>query len=255
MKKLTLVITICSVIVFGAYAQKNDAAEKRRVGTISGVETCCGIGVVLQKGNSSEITIKGTPEAIAALKTNVRNGVLKVSYDDKLRKGFKQKRVNVTVYASVNTLTEVGASSGGSVKSVVEFQVGKIEIEASSGGSVQLSLKAQKIDVDANSGAEIKLNVDAREVDVDANSGSSVTLKGNAGFADIDVSSGANVNAKGMLAGEVKADVNSAGKAVVSVKDALRAIVNSSGKLTYFGNPSQKSTSSNSGGKIISGGN
>lgn len=128
------------------------------------------------------------------------------------------------------------------------------DLDASSGSSIDSEdvLETKKLDVDISSGASINLEVDADIVDADISSGSTLTLSGITDEQKIDISSGASYIAKALKSKKAAVDASSGSSATVNCTMEIRAEASSGATINYFGNPKEKQIDTDkwSGGSI-----
>lgn len=120
------------------------------------------------------------------------------------------------VFSMTGTLTdsesiEVSASSGG-VANFEKIISRKIELDASSGGSVKVQSAEGKFEADASSGGTIHVaGVKGSELEADASSGGGVTIQAAVcNEVEADASSGGSIGIEGIKADVVDANVSSA---------------------------------------------
>jgi hypothetical protein len=228
----TFILSIfCCLFTVAACAQDKQT-ETRPVESFNGINVCCGIRVYLTEGKSSTITVKALSDDLKDLVTEVKNGILNISYKKTKIKFRKNNRIEV--YVTAENLSSFEAGSGGSIEGTGDIRGKGLKISANSGGSIRLNLKAENITCHSNSGG-------------------SVNLTGSATTAALSANSGGVLDLKEMTVNKVTADANSGGVIKINVVDELVASANSGGIITYYGNPPKANASSNSGGVIKKG--
>lgn len=229
MRKLRLILILCCIFSLNVSGQ--NSTQERRPGSFSGINVCCGIEVNITDNRSSGIKLEGNPEVLDAVKTEVKNGVLNITFDNNKRRKLNDKNIKVKVDVPVYNYNKLEASSGGFIKGQTELSCKKIKLGASSGGQIS-----------------VKLNSD--EIACSVSSGAGVTVSGNSLSATLSASSGGSINMSKMEAGKVSASASSAGGITVCAKDEIKANASSGGSINYYGNPVVNSVSSSSGGSI-----
>ena len=215
MKKIWIVVSLFVASLSGLRAQDvvyGENAEKREVKGFHAVETSSGIAVVLTKGNKEEIALTASDkEMLTRVKTEVVDGVLKISREDNWKFWEKWKNWKITVYVSYTRLDGVRASSGGSITSN-NVDLSTLSARVGSGGHINLAGKVNELEVDGNSGGHFRgydlsvVNCKAsvssgagvqvtitKEITAKANSGGQIRYKGTGMIRDINVSSGGSV--------------------------------------------------------------
>jgi hypothetical protein len=235
MRKI-LFATAVIAIGLSARAQKivNDAnAEKRNVSGFHAISVGGGIDLYLSQGEEGVAVSASETKYRDQIRTEVVNGVLKISYDYKNKLGWSitSGKMKLKAYVSAKTLDKLHAGGGsdvsvdGTLKSTSldihisggsDF-VGKIEAtdlkaECSGGSDMRISGTAKNLAIDASGGSDVKgfdLNVEScyaeasggsdiqisasKELNVNTSGGSDVHYKGSAVIKDIKTSGGGSV--------------------------------------------------------------
>lgn len=230
-KFLCTIVLLTSVYALG-YAQKGSYSEDRSVGSFKAISACCGIDVFISEGNSSTIKVEiSDREYLPNLITETKNGVLKISFDNK---GFFSRRPNnlkMKVYVTASNLESISSSSGSDIRS-------------------QGMLTAQDIELSSTSGADLSLELNAVNIKGSVSSGSDMKLKGRASYASLSANSGADMDLGDMVINVVKASASSGSDIVVTVLDEIDAKASSGGDVIYKGNPKTVNAKKNSGGGV-----
>jgi hypothetical protein len=230
MKTYFLAICAC-LFMTTAYAQDEITTEKRTIESFEGIHVCCGIDLYLTEGVSSEITVTAKKEDLELITTEVKKGVLRVSYKNSKSWSLFKKRNKIKVEVTAQNLISLEASAGGSIEGVTGIQAKNIRFDASSGGEIQLHLEAENITCHASSGGDIE-------------------LKGSAATANLSASSGGDIKLKDLTADSVTAHASSGGDVKISVGKEITADASSGGGINYYGNPMKTNVSSSSGGSV-----
>jgi len=220
---LIVIYTVC-------YAQKG-ATENRSIGSFNAINVCCGIDLYITEGKSSTITVEvSDKEYLSHVKTEVRNGWLRLSFDNKdLRK--KPNGLKIKVSVSASDLSAIEATSGSDVVSTTK-------------------LFANDIKVLANSGADIKIELDTKNLECDVSSGADIKLAGSALNAKVDASSGGDINMGEMTVKVARAHASSGSDIRLHVTDEIKANASSGGGIKYTGNPQTVNSGKSSGGSV-----
>ncbi|RAV99602.1 head GIN domain-containing protein [Pseudochryseolinea flava] len=225
MKNLWLVALLV-MVTLPAMAQET---QTRTLGSFSGVKVSEGIDVYLKKGDkeSARVEVTGTkPENVI---TEISGSYLKVEMKDGTH-GMRAK-LSVKVYVTYVTIDKLSASSGGNIFADAVIKSRNLDLHASSGGSIEIS-------------------VDATTVSAGASSAGQIDLQGHTTELQADASSGGQVNAYDLEAESVEAEASSGGSLKVNAKESIDAQASSGGTIRYHGNPSKQMTNSSSGGSV-----
>ena len=230
MKNLTVTALFCLLNTGAAFAQP--APQVRDVASFHAVEVSNGIELRLAPGTTQRVEASADDaDQLARLKTEVRDGVLKVSFDRKLSETWtmtttRHLRVNVTA----TSLTALHASSGARAEVVGAFTT-------------------QNLDVEVSSGAILKANFSSTDLRAQVSSGGVATLAGNAQRLDVGASSGGVFKGDDLLARACEASASSGGTVAVAVQETLTAHASSGGDVRYAGSP-RVSKHTSSGGSV-----
>jgi len=200
------------------------------------LEAATNVEVELIQSNENKAEIWVEKGDIEELKLEQFGSRLKIRWTDraKLWRGDNYNRkAKIKLY--YKELTGVSVSAGAKVTGRDMIKADDFEIDASSGGHMNLEIKANTIDADVSSGGWAEIDGSTRRLVVDASSGGS--FKGQ----DLEAS-------------DVKARASSGGNAKVWATDSLEASSSSGGNVRYRGNPTDKDISSSkwSGGSVRS---
>lgn len=200
--------------------------EVRQVGSFSGVKVSEGIDVFLKKGDKEEVRVQVSDTDPSNVITEVAGDYLKIHMKD-----GRYRNVEATVYVTYVMLDKLSASSAGSIFSEGSIETDRMEISASSAGSIEVTINAGSAEVSSSSAGDVELN-------------------GKVGKLSVSAQSAGEVDAYDLIAEEVEADASSAGSVKVSATNALEARASSGGNIRYRGNPDRSNTNSSSGGSV-----
>ena len=222
MKKIPALIIVIFLVI-PALAQES---ETREVGSFSGVKAAEGVDVYLKKGDKElvKVVVEGTDPSNVL--TEISGSYLKVHMKD-----GPYRNVDAKVYVTYVNLDKLSASSAGSIFSEGTIEARRMQISASSAGSVELTLDAGSVEVSSSSAGDIELKGKVRSISADA-------------------ASAGEIDAYDLEADEVEAEAASGASVKVNVKESLDAEASSGGSIRYRGNPDSSNTNSSSGGSV-----
>ena len=229
MKTLPTTAFLCLLSAATAFAQTTP--QVRSVASFHAVEVSSGIELRLTPGTSQHVEASADDaDQLERLKTEVRDGVLKISYDRAMTEslGFSKPRLRVNVTAT--SLTALHASSGAHAEVIGAFTT-------------------QKLDVEVSSGASLKANFASTDLRAQVSSGGTATLAGTAQRLDVGASSGGVFKGDGLTARACEASASSGGNLSVAVQETLTANASSGGDVRYTGSP-RVSKRTSSGGSV-----
>ncbi|WP_201977553.1 head GIN domain-containing protein [Hymenobacter rubidus] len=232
MKNLTVLALLWLLALVPALAQT--APEVRSVATFRTLKASDGILVTLTSGTAQRVEASAeTAEFLSRIKTEVSEGVLKVSFDHKLNEAWSKdnrpRNLRVTIVAA--PLTGIEASSGARVDVKNAYSVGDCKLEASSGGVISAP------------------DFTGKSVDASVSSGGVATLGGKVQSLSVHASSGGVFKGQDVQAATCDANASSGGTIAVAVEDKLNANASSGGDVRYAGSP-QLTKHTSSGGTV-----
>jgi hypothetical protein len=213
-----------------AFAQT--APQVRSVASFHAVEVSNGIELRLTPGTTQRVEASADEaDQLARLKTEVRDGVLKISYDRELTEsmGFSKTR-HLRVDVTATSLTALHASSGAKAEVLGAFTT-------------------QNLDVEVSSGATLRANFSSTDLRAQVSSGGVATLAGTAQRLDVGASSGGVFKGGELTARACDANASSGGNVAVAVQETLTANASSGGDVRYSGSP-RVSKHTSSGGSV-----
>ena len=230
MKNLTATAFFCLLGTGAVFAQT--APQVRDVASFHAVEVGNGIELRLAPGTTQRVEASADDaDQLARLKTEVRDGVLKISFERQLSETWtmtktRHLRVNVTA----TSLDALHASSGARVEVVGDFTT-------------------RELDVAVSSGATLKANFSSTDMRAKVSSGGVATVAGNAQRLDVGASSGGVFKGSELTARACDASASSGGTVDVAVQETLTAKASSGGDVRYSGSP-RLSKRTSSGGSV-----
>ena len=105
--------------------------------------------------------------------------------------------------------------------------------------------------LDVSSGAELKAtDVDASAFSIDASSGGSMEVSGRCETLSVDVSSGGEIEARKLECRNATADASSGGNAEIYASESITGDASSGGNVDVYGKPKNVSKDTSSGGSV-----
>ena len=216
----------------GVQGDGNVITQEREVAaSFTGIHTSNGLDVILSQGDIETIKVQADENLHDIITTEVENGVLKISTSSNI--GYaKSKKVMV----SFKDLETIKSTSGSDLRANGTLIFNNVDIEATSGCDVNLSVEAQNLKGSATSGADLKLEGTATKINLKA-------------------TSGADINAKNLTANNAVVSVTSGADIKVHATESIELSATSGGDVTYYGNPQNVVTSEAVSGSIKSASN
>lgn len=185
-----------------------------------------GLDVILIQGPTSEIKVAADANLHEHIKTEIKDGELKIFTDVNLRNTEAKK-----VYVQLPKLNSLESSSGASVSSKNIFE-------------------SSSMDISSSSGSEIDIKVNATTVNCQSSSGSELRVSGKADRLETKSSSGSSIDASNLNVANAFADSSSGSSIEVNATETLTAEASSGSSITYENEPKTLHKKASSGGSI-----
>jgi hypothetical protein len=236
MKKIVFFVSGLLVsFVLTAQKQINDAnVVKRDVKGFHAIRVSHGIEVLLSEGNEEAVAVSANdPKVRDKIVTEVINGELRIYVEHDFWNEWRNlSRRKLRAYVSFVKLDGVRASSGSSIK-------------------VDGTIKATKLNIETSSGASLDGKVEVGEMSVDQSSGSVIKISGTvSGKLLADGSSGSVFHGYDLAVENCEADLSSGAGVQVTVNKELSVEASSGGYVKYRGNGLIRNIRTSSGGSV-----
>jgi Putative auto-transporter adhesin, head GIN domain len=230
---LALLLLTGSYIVSKAQQINDGNAEKRSVGSFHGIEVGTGVELFLTQGNAEEVAVSASSTKFRdKLVAEVVNGILKIRYDTKTGSVNKKKESKeLKAYVSYKVLDLLDASTGAEVK-------------------IQGVLHSSSLKMKVNTGATAEGQVNIGKLEIDQSTGSKVTLSGKAETLSVGGSTGSRFTGEGMETINCNAKVSTGARVTVSAEKELQAKASTGGIIKYKGSASIREIKTNTGGSV-----
>lgn len=192
------------------------------------IEVGQGIEVYITQDSKTSVVVNADENLQRLIKTEVRNGVLKISSKRNIRRA-KAKRV----YLSMETIKGIKATSGSDVVT-------------------ENTITADTFDAHTSSGADMTIEVNAETINTSSSSGADLKITGSTNYHTAKASSGASIKAYGLQSKNVIVKVSSGADIDIYASKSLKAKASSGGDIDYKGNPEKVDKKRSSGGSISS---
>jgi hypothetical protein len=214
-------------MITGVVGSRNVTTETRSFNEdFTGIRVSQGIEVQLTQDNEVSFTAEMDDNLHEHLITEVVDDVLKIYFDDNVR-----KRKESTIYLSMPNISSIKTSSGADVI----------------GTNI---INTDNLTIDSSSGSEVNLDIEATSISSEASSGSQIELKGNCESFTADSSSGSQIDADNLKAKDVEAEASSGADVDVFASGSIDAKASSGGSIDVNGNPKTKIIKKSSGGQV-----
>ena len=174
MKKLLFSLLVTGLITT-ASAQKtiNDPnAEKRNVSGFHAIEVGGGIDLYLSQGEEAVAVSASKNEYRAKIKTEVKNGVLKIWYEWNSNLRFDWSNHKLKAYVSFKDIDRLEGSGGSDISIDGSIKVAKLALEISGGSDFDGKVETSELEIQASGGSDVRISGKATRLAIDASGGS-----------------------------------------------------------------------------------
>lgn len=220
MKTITLLFTalLLTTISFAQFTfSTGELVEKRTVPAFHAVKSGDGIDLVLAQGEEQAVAVSASrPEYVQRLKTEVKEGVLKIHYDRESLSDWTSGGKKLKVYISFKTLRQITAVAGSHV-------------------NIQGKIKEESLTVVLQSGAAFTGRLETGKLIIEAESGAHMDASGTVGALSISANSGAKVDASGIAAGTADIRCTTGAKIEIKADHEMKLYASTGGSIVYSG--------------------
>ena len=228
-KALVPVAILLTLITLSSFMWADRPADDvRKLDAFVGIGISVHAEVFYTPGNSHEIRIEGNERDVNDLITEVKNGFLKIKYEN-----YRMKRSKVILHITSRELEAVKNSGSSRFTAEKAINSEEMDLAISGSGSIRFpELNAEEVEVRISGSGNIELD------------------KGKADEIGVKISGSGKLNAEKFQVSEFSAALSGSGSCRITVEDELEAKLSGSGKIYYHGDPRVNSVSSGSG-KVI----
>jgi len=235
MKKLVLCVLINALFICGVQAQQivyDENAEQRQVENFTAIEVSGSMQVYLAQGSENALAVSaGHVKYNSKIKTEVKNGTLRISVDGGVWNGMGWTDRKLTAYVTVKELK-------------------KIDISGASVIAISETFSADVLKIDVSGASEIKGNLALSTLNIDISGASVVRFTGKVANALISASGASRFNSYNLVSEMCKADASGAASIQLTATSALSANASGGANIYYKGNPTTINVHSSAGASI-----
>jgi hypothetical protein len=211
----------------GVDGNKNVVTADRNISNdFSSIKISQGLNLYITQSNNVSLSIEADENLHDLIKTEVRNGELRIYSTENIRRAAGKK-----ITLNVTDLNSIKATSGSNVYATSD-------------------LVLNQLDLNATSGANIKLDVETQMLNCHSTSGSNIILNGKTKNLTVEATSGSNIKASNLTAETSNAKATSGANVSINTSKRLTARATSGGGVRYSGNPELVNTSDSSAGSV-----
>jgi hypothetical protein len=173
--------------------------------------------VFITQGNAESVRIEAEDNVLPGLKSEVRNGQLRIFYKSEDGRHVNPKKI-VKITIVVKDLKDVDFTSAG-----------ELNIKGLKTDNLSLSL--------SGAGNLILDNILVEKLDVNLSGAGSMTASGTADDLDVNISGFGNFEGSELYGKTARVNISGAGSATVWADDELDAEISGAGSINYYGSP------------------
>ena len=174
MKKLLFSLLVTGLITTASDQKTiNDAnAEKRNVSGFHAIEVGGVIDLYLSQGEEAVAVSASKNEYRARIKTEVKNGVLKIWYEWNSNLRFDWSNHKLKAYVSFKDIDRLEGSGGSDISIDGSIKVAKLALEISGGSDFDGKVETGELNIQASGGSDVRISGKADRLTIDASGGS-----------------------------------------------------------------------------------
>jgi hypothetical protein len=215
-----------AIIAFVFLSQITIGQVTKNLGDFDEVKVFDKINVKLIPSTENKIEIKGL--RAEEMQTVNKNGELKIRMPfPKLLSGD-----DIVVKLYFKRIESISVSEGSYVSSEIDFKQTSLELNATSGGEIDLEINVDKVNIKANAGGI-------------------VNISGKAANQNVTITSGGILNAKDLDTAQTSISVSAGGQSEIRANTLVDAKVKAGGSIFIYGKPKQINKDVFIGGTIL----
>jgi hypothetical protein len=212
-----IMILGCNLSLFAQKDKGNVIIQDRNVADFTAIEIGNALEVILSQGSVQTVKVETNEGLQEFLKTEVSDGVLKVSQTNKMKNPSK-----LMVYITVKDLNKISVNGASELKS-------------------ETVIKSDKLELNSSGASEVTLELEVNELVSDFSGASEITLKGTASKHTITLSGASELKAGEFETKEMTINASGASDLEVNVKEKLSGQISGASSLKYKEDPKENS--------------
>ena len=170
--------------------------------------------LILTQDDSQDIRVEGQENILDLLKTEVKNGIWKIGFEENVN-----NHKTIKIYASIKTLTKLKLTGSGHVRSTNTFRdLNEISIRLTGSGNLNFNFEADRMEASVSGSG-------------------SMVLSGSTNSQETKITGSGSVKAQKLHSHHAKVNITGSGSAKVYVEEALDCKITGSGNIHYKGSP------------------
>ena len=212
----------------------DENAEVRKVDNFTGIEVSGAVFLYLSQGTTPGVAVSAGDEKYNnKIKTEVRNGILRISVEGGVWNGFNWTNRKLRAYVTVTDMNQLGVSGASYV-------------------SISGTLKSDEIKMQVSGASEVKGIVNVNKLDMDMSGASVAKLSGTVSEGTIDASGACKINSYDLVFNKCKVSSSGASNIRVTINGELNADATGGSTIYYRGSGVAKALNTSGGATIKS---
>jgi hypothetical protein len=220
--------------LLSASAQKTFHDPNVEVRNISGfhvIEVSGGIDLYLSNGEEAVAVSASDKDVRDHIKTEVKEGVLKIYYDWRKGVRFSLRGTSLRAYVSFKTLDRLVASGG-------------------SGITLEGSAKLSALNLGLSGGSDFNGKIDVENLTIDQSGGSDINLSGVATTIDIAASGGSDFNGYDLITDNCTISASGGSDIKITVNKKLSAVASGASDVSWKGKATEVQARASGAGSV-----
>ncbi len=212
----------------------DENAEVRTVEKFNGIEVSGAVSLYLSQGSTTGVAVSTDDEKYNnKIKTEVRDGVLRISVEGGVWNGFNWTNRKLRAYVTVT-------------------DINRLDVSGASYISISETLKADELKMDVSGASEVKGVINVKKLDIDISGASVAKLAGTVSEGTIDGSGACKVNSYDLVFNKCKVSSSGAANIRVTINGELNADATGGSNIYYKGAGVVKAINTSGGASIKS---
>ncbi|MGQ1889942.1 head GIN domain-containing protein [Thermophagus sp. OGC60D27] len=222
-------IFIFAFVGCGIESHSQSREERSVNGEFTEINVSSGVDLVVRQGSPTEIIVEAESSILEKVKTEIKGSRLNVYIEGNVFSWFKTG--SVKVYVTTDPIRKLSASGGSDLKSIGEITGDRLEISASGGADVEVSVKATSVYLRCSGGGDL-------------------SAEGEADYVEASASGGADLMARQLISKKVKASASGGADVEVYATEEIDATASGGADVDYYGGAKAKKISESGGGDV-----
>ncbi|MFT4154029.1 head GIN domain-containing protein [Parafilimonas sp.] len=252
---LCLFLAVTSLALHAQNVVRDPNAQVRNVSAFTKIDISGAINLYLSQGNTQGVAVSSDDaNAINKIKTEVRNGVLKVFVENGAWNGWNWGNKHLKAYITFTSLEALDVSGACNVEITDPVSLGDFKLELSGASNLNGTIKANNVHFELSGASNTKTNFTAASFVLSQTGasnfkgsvhsgktsfnmgGASVTdVSGSATDLVIDASGACNFKGSDLTADNCKVEATGASSASINVNKELQATASGGSSIRYSG--------------------